>query len=297
MQTDFSSKFKDLARRADVLIAQFIDKELVGNDLAQGCAYVMKTPGKRVRPALTFAVAELIQLDLSQVQPLALALECLHTASLVHDDLPLMDNQAIRRGNPTCHVKFGDAIALLVGDALIAKALGLVASNDIPVVTAQRLSQLLANATYQLCEGQVMDLNTRLDENLPAAEVRSLLLERHMKKTGALILAAVLGPTHFVEDFDSRQYQALKTYAENLGLLFQITDDVLDVTEKCETLGKTAGCDEATGTATYVSVYGLDGARSLANECADEAKKALSIFDEKADFLRDFASYLLQRQK
>jgi geranylgeranyl diphosphate synthase type II len=259
--------------------------------------YSLFVGGKRIRPILCLAAARCMSDDphlQELLLPAACALECIHTYSLIHDDLPAMDNDDLRRGQPTCHKKFGEAEAILAGDGLLTYAFELISSERFPGFAAAvrlRLVAVLAKAAGSLgmVGGQYLDITSE-EKAIPFA----LLTTIHRAKTGALITAAVqMGAIG--GGADDVQLQAMTAYGEAIGLAFQITDDLLDVTASTEQLGKTAGSDMWLGKATYPVFFGVEKTRALAMETADRAVAALAGFDERAEPLRALARYIVSR--
>ena len=255
--------------------------------------HAVRAGGKRLRPILTLACGEAVAGAAAARQacpPVMAAIELLHTYTLVHDDLPAMDDDDLRRGQPSCHIAFDEATAILTGDALLTLALGTAATCTAAAV------RCLAEAagSHGVVGGQQDDLDAERGR-LPDAD-RAALVERiHRRKTAALIRAACeLGA--IAVGADPNQRQALAEYGEALGLAFQITDDILDVTATSAELGKTAGKDAARGKLTYVSVHGLDAARQRAEECINAAHKALTDWGPQADHLRAIATAVAQRR-
>lgn len=255
--------------------------------LREAIAYSLFAGGKRLRPALALGACELVCGDDAPAMPLACALEMIHTYSLIHDDLPAMDNDSLRRGKPTSHVQFGEALAILAGDALLTMAFDIVArAGRLEVV-----SELARAAGVEgMVGGQVLDL---------AAERQQLTLQElqrlHSCKTGALIRAATrLGA--MLGGGNGLQLAALTAYGECIGLAFQIADDILDVTGNTETLGKTAGNDAAHHKATYPALLGIEEARRLGNDAVSRAITALDPFGNEADIFRELARYIMQRE-
>jgi farnesyl diphosphate synthase len=245
--------------------------------------------GKRVRALLAYASGELAGADAGLVDHAAVAVELIHAYSLVHDDLPCMDDDVLRRGKPTCHVAYGEAVALLAGDALQTLAFELLAKA--PLSQAQAQIAILAEAagSHGMAGGQALDL----------AHVGDALneLERmHALKTGALIHAAVRLGAACGRTLDQAQSDALDRYAAAVGLGFQIVDDVLDVEGTAHSLGKTAGKDAAQGKATYVSLLGLDAAKVRVAELRDEAHTALLAFGAGARRLNELADWIALRK-
>ncbi len=262
--------------------------------LPDAMRYAALGAGKRLRPILCIAAAEAVGGAAAQVIPTACAIECIHAFSLVHDDLPAMDNDRLRRGQPTVWVKYGEAMAILAGDALFAKAFELLAEQarlSPPERVAQAL-HLIATATgiYGMCGGQVEDILCE-GQTISAEQLQFI----HAHKTGALIRASVLSGA-ILAGADTNQQAALDAYSRALGLAFQIADDILDETAPTEQMGKPAGSDRARGKATYTALFGLEGARARAQQAKQEAMDALQPFDSRADPLRWLAVYAVERQ-
>ncbi|GJL57004.1 MAG: farnesyl-diphosphate synthase [Nitrospirales bacterium] len=271
-----------------------------GNPLAktlyESMQYSLLGGGKRIRPILTLAAAEAVGGQSHRIMPYAAALELIHTYSLVHDDLPAMDNDDYRRGRPTNHKVYGDGLAILAGDALLTMAFELCSQpateSGIPADRQVRVMyELAVGAGHDgMVGGQVMDIQA---EN---RDIDLLTLQTiHIYKTGKLIRAAVrIGSV--LGGATQEQLENLTGYAEDIGLAFQIADDVLNMTGTREELGKDAGTDAKRGKKTYPSFYGIDGARDLAAECVSRALKRLDDFDDRADPLRALANYIVQRR-
>lgn len=269
----------------------------VPHRLTASMEYSMKAGGKRLRPVLSLKAGELFGLPWEGCLPVGLALEMIHTASLIHDDLPAMDDDALRRGKPTNHVQYGEAMAILAGDALMAWAF------EYPLSELPRLGiapdcicealRTLANALGPsgICGGQVLDTD---DES-------SLLTDDHpwtvaRQKTAVLIQASVLTGA-IIAGADHNALHALSEYGEHLGVAFQMEDDILDVTSSPEELGKTPGKDEAQRKRTFVSVFGLEKARRLAKDESEKAVEALKGVSRDTSFLRLLAEKLVGRTK
>lgn len=250
--------------------------------------------GKRVRPLLAFAAGDLAGAAAHTVETAACAVECIHVYSLVHDDMPCMDDDSLRRGKPTVHVQYDEATALLVGDALQTLAFDLLSAPALFASAERQLRavNVLARASGSrgMAGGQAIDLASVGKEiTLPELEVM------HLHKTGALIRAAVMLGA-LAGDLDEEGLQYLDRYAKSIGLLFQVVDDVLDATADTATLGKTAGKDAANHKPTYVSLLGLAESRRLAAELAERAEASLDSFGERARRLRELAHYIVSRQ-
>lgn len=276
-----------------------LSHHLPGNDsiparLHEAMRYATLGGGKRVRPLLAFAAGELTGAAAEHLDIVACAVELIHAYSLVHDDLPCMDNDVLRRGRPTCHVEFDEPTALLVGDSLQTLAFELLSSQAIGKPRQQlEMIGLLAHASGSrgMAGGQAIDLasvGTAL--NQPELELM------HALKTGALIRAAVLLGALAGTPLSAGERSNLDRFAKRAGLLFQVVDDILDCTASTATLGKTAGKDEAADKPTYVSLLGLDAARAYADELRADALDALSIFGERARRLTELADFICHRQ-
>lgn len=257
--------------------------------------YSLFAGGKKIRPILAIAAAEALHVSHPALLPIACALECIHTYSLIHDDLPAMDNDDLRRGRPTNHVVFGEAEAILAGDGLLSFAFELMSHPDValylPAADNLRIIRLVASAIGPLgmVGGQSLDL---------AAEGRQITFDQlkfiHRCKTGALITAAVRAGAIFA-GADSRELAALTAYGENIGLAFQIVDDLLDVVGSTAELGKTAGADAGRSKATYPAFLGVEKTRELARDAVTVAVAALQTFDREAEPLRELAHYIYSR--
>ncbi len=240
---------------------------------AEAVRYPLLAGGKRLRPVLCLATGQALGVDPHELLPTALALELVHTFSLVHDDLPAMDDDDLRRGLPTTHVRYGEDVAILVGDALLAAAFELVAEQQPgPAERTARGARALARATGSrgMIGGQYLDVRAPAEVDEPALE------RLHRRKTGALLEASVGCAVTLARARVRTSPTALGAFAAELGLLFQIVDDVLDATGSDDSLGKPAGSDERQGRRTYVSVLGLDGARERAERCELAARAELS---------------------
>lgn len=255
--------------------------------------YSLFAGGKRLRPILCLAAAEACGGKSAAALPFAAALECIHTYSLVHDDLPSMDNDDLRRGRPTCHKVFGDGIAVLAGDALltIAFAIAAAAKPARRYDLATMLRELASAAgSRKLIAGQVADLEAE-GQTITRAHLRYI----HENKTAALLKTSLrLGAMS--ANASEQKLEALTEFGDALGLAFQIIDDILDVTQTSERLGKSAGKDAAARKATYPAVIGLDQSRREARRLTERAHSALGDFGAKGNCLRELADYLLQRE-
>jgi geranylgeranyl diphosphate synthase type II len=257
--------------------------------------YSLMAGGKRLRPILCLATCELAGGTVEMAIPTACALEMIHTMSLIHDDLPAMDNDDYRRGKLTNHKVFGDDIAILAGDGLLAYAFEYLAVHT-KGVAADRLLKVVARlghavAATGLVGGQVVDLDSEGETDITLATLNFI----HTHKTGALLEAAVVSGAELASA-DSMMLEKLTQYARNIGLAFQIIDDVLDITATCEELGKTAGKDLQAQKATYPSLWGIDESRRQAQQLIQEAKAALADFGERAQPLVAIADYITARK-
>ncbi len=259
--------------------------------------YSLFAGGKRLRPLLTIAAGETVGGAPEELLPLAVAVEMVHTYSLIHDDLPCMDDDDLRRGKPTSHKVFGEAIAVLAGDALLTRAFALLAEVP-PRFDGERLRRRLqvmamlgeAAGTAGLIGGQVEDLESEGKDVSPAA------LERlHRAKTGALLEACVRGGA-LLGGGGADDLARLERYAAAVGLAFQVVDDILDATEGALQLGKTAGKDHAAAKATYVRVHGMEAARGMATDLLSQAESALADMGPRAELLRELARMIVRRR-
>jgi geranylgeranyl diphosphate synthase type II len=257
--------------------------------------YSLFAGGKRVRPILTIAAAEALGAKTAGLLPIASTLELIHTYSLVHDDLPAMDNDDFRRGRPTCHKVFGEAMAILAGDGLLTMAFETLSDpRRLKSVPANRLLAIAneiatASGVHGMVGGQVVDMQSE-GKNVDFPTLEYI----HTHKTGALIRASVRVGALYARA-GKRQFSALTHYGEMVGLAFQIVDDILDITGNQEELGKDIGSDIKKGKKTFPSFYGLEESRRRAKEVADKAVAALKDFDKNADPLRELARYIINR--
>jgi farnesyl diphosphate synthase len=292
--TDFSAWTQACQARIEGLLAQRLPAaDIAPQRLHEAMRYAVLGGGKRVRPLLAFAAGEVTGADVDRVQVAAAAAELIHAYSLVHDDMPAMDDDALRRGKPTVHVEFDEATALLVGDALQSLAFELLTAQPLAddASTQLRMVQLLAQAAGSrgMAGGQAIDL-TSVGKPLNLTELEFM----HIHKTGALIRASVLLGAQ-CGTLDDATEAALDHYAKCIGLAFQVVDDVLDAEAPTATLGKTAGKDAAANKPTYVSLLGAARARELALELRGEAHTALDGLGATAARLRQLADFVVER--
>ena len=266
-------------------------------DLIKAMRYSLFAGGKRLRPILCMAGAEMVGGQGGDVLPVACALELIHTYSLIHDDLPLMDDDDLRRGKPTNHKVFGDAIALLAGDGLLTEAFSLMTSSHAvgkipPGRLLEAIRMISVAAGYGgMVGGQVVDM--QWEGKKADLETVNFL---HTHKTGALITASVTSGA-LVGGAGESQVQSVLSYGNKIGLAFQISDDILDVEGDSETMGKMAGADEEKGKSTYPSVLGMGESKKIQSELVQEAVRELKVFGEKAEPLRQIAYYIIERKK
>jgi len=255
--------------------------------------YSVFNGGKRIRPALCFAAAEAIADSDHNTAKVAAALEMVHAYSLIHDDLPAMDDDDLRRGKPTCHIQFDEATAILAGDALQCLAFEqLTQLSDLPAEVSLKLVAMLAN--YGGCNGMVTGQAIDLSATGNWLELEQLK-QMHALKTGALIEASILMGALATHQADSEQLAALKEFAQAIGLAFQIQDDILDVESSTEQLGKQQGSDRSNGKSTYTSILGVEAARSQAADLYQHSMACLEPFGERAGSLRSIASFIVNR--
>jgi geranylgeranyl diphosphate synthase type II len=266
--------------------------------LADAIRYALLAPGKRLRPQLVIIAANACGGDIAAALPAACAVEMVHAYSLVHDDLPAMDDDDLRRGRPTCHKVFGEAVAILVGDALLARAFEVLASEVQPPATAVRCCNVLSHAAgaTALVGGQAADLQgiEQPGEGIQAAlfDLESI----HRRKTGALFVASLeLGG--LVGGADAEQQMALATYGRKLGLAFQITDDLLDVSGNQAAVGKRVAKDEKRGKLTFPALLGADESRHRAQQLIEEACAMIELFGPRAQPLQALARFVASRER
>ena len=294
MTIDFPTWLADTQAQAETAVERYLPSTSTGQErLHEVMTYVSVGGGKRFRPLLVAAAARLGAADAEALSQAMAAIEYVHVYSLVHDDMPEMDNDSLRRGKPTCHVAYDQATALLVGDALQTLAFD-VLSRPVNLPAAQQLQrvQVLARASGSegMAGGQGIDL-ANVGQDLSLVQLQHM----HGLKTGALIRAAVALGGLSCGDVSDALLRDLDVYADKLGLAFQVIDDVLDCEQDTATLGKTAGKDEEANKPTYVKLLGLDGARAQAIHLADEAKAAVSAYGDAAAALLGLADYVIKR--
>ncbi|MCW7760923.1 (2E,6E)-farnesyl diphosphate synthase [Photorhabdus luminescens] len=297
--TQFKEQLKICQQRVNnVLISTLSSLAFADSPLVHAMQHGTLLGGKRLRPFLVYAVGEMFGLSADNLDAPAAAVECIHAYSLIHDDLPAMDNDDLRRGQPTCHIKFGEAHAILAGDALQALAFEILSKREMPdVTTTDRLAMLAELATASgiagMCGGQALDL---------AAEGKHIdlhMLEQiHRHKTGALIRSAVRMGAYSAGQRGHDALPELDQYSQAIGLAFQVHDDILDVIGDTEMIGKRQGSDQQLRKSTYPALLGLEQAQKKAYELYQEALKALSKLEDKSyntTMLRTLASFIIER--
>lgn len=292
---------KERFRSYQARVESALDGCLPGNGvqpvhLHEAMRYSVLGHGKRVRPILVYASGEAFGVGLESLDAPACAVELIHAYSLIHDDLPAMDNDDLRRGQPTCHRAFDEATAILAGDALQALAFQILAnSQNIRVSAEQRLRMInilaQASGSRGMAGGQAIDL-AAVGKKLNIAELENM----HIHKTGALIRASVELGALSAQNVHPAAFDKVSHYAKCIGLAFQIQDDILDVEGATEVLGKPQGSDRDRGKPTYPELLGLEGARKAAMELYQQAIDSISQYDSKADTLREIADYIVNRQ-
>lgn len=278
------------------LIDSFLENRLAKKGISKvddAMAYSLLAGGKRIRPVLLMATAEALGVKGYNYLPVACGLEMIHTYSLIHDDLPCMDDDDYRRGRLTNHKVFGEAIAVLAGDGLLTLAFEVMLEqkNVDPRVLIETVREMaMCAGNFGMVGGQGLDLENE-GKSISAEELRKM----HAGKTGALFIAAVRGGAHLA-GANEQELLALTKFADLLGLAFQITDDILDVEGTTEDLGKPAGSDEKNHKSTYVSLYGLEAAKALAEKTVAEALECLEMFGENAEALREITRLMCSRK-
>jgi geranylgeranyl pyrophosphate synthase len=291
---------QELLQRYQTRVEQALEHWLPPADTApvhlhQAMRYSTLGGGKRIRPVLLYATGAALGVPLEQLDGAACAIECIHVYSLVHDDLPAMDDDELRRGKPTCHIAYDEATAILVGDALQSLAFQILSSDGGVSIDDNRRLQMIqelasASGSLGMAGGQAIDM-AAIGSRLSLEALEAM----HRYKTGALIRASVHIGALAAAEVTAQQLQQLGNYAAAIGLAFQIRDDILDVESDTETLGKPQGSDQARDKPTYTSLLGLEGAKQKAQELHCKAIESLVTFDNNADALRWISSYIVER--
>ncbi len=284
-----------------VLVNEALEKILAetthGLTIADAMRYPLMAGGKRIRPVLCMAAAEAVGHDSESVLDAACALEVIHTYSLIHDDLPAMDDDDLRRGRPTCHIAFDEATAILAGDALLTLAFQILGAAGLKNMERAKewLEITAAIADASGCRGMIE--GQKRDITAEGASLRlSDLQELHHLKTGRLIEASVWTGAA-LSGADPEQIERLRVYAENIGLAFQVADDILNVEGNPAQMGKAVGTDDSRQKSTYPSLLGLEKSKEFARELVNTALHALDLFDNKSDPLRAIANYIIERRR
>ena len=294
---DLTVYIKNKNQQINVALEKILHDSLPSEPLVEAMKYSLMAGGKRIRPVLCLAAAEAVGGKPQAVLPAACALEIVHTYSLIHDDLPAMDNDDLRRGKPTCHVAFDEATAILAGDALLTLAFQVLSSVQSTAENQAygwlKVIHIISTAAgYRgMIRGQMLDMAAE-GQHLTVDELKSM----HALKTGALIEASMLCGA-LLADARKRQMDILKTYARNIGLAFQVTDDILNVEGNPKLMGKAVGTDELREKSTYPAILGIERSRQFAKNLVDKALQALEVFDKKADPLRALATYIIDRKR
>ena len=294
---DLNAYFAEKIERINVALESILKTSEHPDRLLEAMTYSLMAGGKRFRSVLCVAAAEAIGGNLEDVLPAACALEMVHTYSLIHDDLPAMDDDDLRRGQSTCHKAFDEATAILAGDALLTLAFqtlsSIAAGSDQQAVKWLRVIQLISHAAGYcgMIQGQMLDITSEGNQ-LTLNELKSM----HRLKTGALIEVSSRCGAELV-DANSSQIQLLESYAQYIGLAFQVTDDILNVEGDPAIMGKAVGTDKLRQKSTYPSLLGLEESKTFARKLMDNALQALGSFDQKAEPLRAIARYIIDRKK
>jgi geranylgeranyl pyrophosphate synthase len=291
---DFDDFFQYCQERVTKKLAVILTKDNDDNNQLNGAiSYSVLNGGKRLRPILTYATTEIFGELTEDTDLIAMSVELIHAYSLIHDDLPSMDDDSLRRNQPTCHIVYGEALAILAGDALQTLAFAQLAKLRASPEVSLKLIGCLAHAAGPegMVNGQAIDINS-INRSLTIDEMELM----HRKKTGAMIDACIIMGAIATGKANQLQLNALRNYGELIGLAFQVKDDILDVIGDTEIIGKKAGSDQVQNKATYVKLLGLEGAIKKASELHKSAIEALDIFDYKADRLREIADYIINRK-
>ena len=292
---DFNAWVQDMQTRMELALDAHLPASAIAPArLHEAMRYALLGGGKRVRALIAYAAGEFCGAPLEHIDVPAASVEMIHAFSLVHDDLPCMDDDDLRRGKPTTHKVYGDAMALLVGDALQSLAFQIISQDKLLKNTTQKLQMLhvlaLASGSRGMAGGQAIDIDS---VGIPLT--REELEQMHIHKTGALIRAAALLGAYSADAPDEEKVKAIDHFAKAIGLAFQVVDDILDAEADTHTLGKTAGKDAKNNKSTYVTILGLSAAKQLASELHANAMVALSFYGREADCLRHLANFITQR--
>ena len=295
LSNDFQSWATGIQQRTELALDKALPAANISpNKLHEAMRYATLGGGKRVRALLAHAAGEFCGADANKIDQAAIAVEMIHAYSLVHDDMPCMDDDDLRRGKPSCHKQFDDATALLVGDALQSLAFQVLSSPILHADAEHQINMIhllaVASGSRGMAGGQAIDLAS-VGESLSQAELEFM----HIHKTGALIRAAALLGAYSASDLDGNRIATIDHYAQSIGLAFQVVDDILDTEADTATLGKTAGKDADSNKPTYVTILGLARAKALAQELFDNAIKPLKAYGAEATRLVQLAQFITQR--
>ena len=283
-------------QRINNFLTKQLDSLIVNDEkLLAAMRYGLLIGGKRMRPYLAYITGESLGAEQTDIDAIAGALECIHAYSLLHDDLPAMDDDDLRRGKPTCHKAFDEATAILAGDALQTLAFDILANHQFSEKTQSKqiilVQQLVAASGYQgMCGGQALDLSAT-DKNINLVQLKQL----HSLKTGALLEASILMTAECSLQVTSTEKSALKEYAQLIGLAYQVQDDIIDITSTEEELGKPKGSDLAANKSTYPALLGLQGAQEKAENLFQQALQALACLPYNTQSLAEFATFIVKR--
>ena len=288
--TNINDYIKNQAKQIDSRLEYHLS-QLSNNAVTDAMAYSVKNGGKRIRPFLALEFSKACCGDLSSALDFGCAIEMIHTYSLIHDDLPCMDNDDMRRGKPSCHIAYGEDNALLAGDGLLTYAFKLITlANNVPEANIIKAVRCLSENSSGMIDGQVLDLQFETSEPTPED-----VLEMYKLKTGCLLIASCQLGCLSSNKYDEKMSQAAYDYAINLGLAFQIMDDILDVTSDEATLGKPVGSDEKNEKSTIVKFFGLEKSKEMVDKYTAKAINALNDIDGDTAILKEFALYMANR--
>ncbi|WP_298941496.1 (2E,6E)-farnesyl diphosphate synthase [uncultured Psychromonas sp.] len=295
--TQLTSTMQQFQVRVNEQLEKHINYSIpASKELNEAMTYGALLGGKRVRPFLVYAVGQMLESKLETLDPIAAAIECIHAYSLIHDDLPAMDDDALRRGHPTCHIKYDEATAILAGDALQTLAFDILSTeiDDLLPQAQLKIINTLARASGEkgMCAGQILDIAAE-NTAISLIELETI----HNAKTGALILAAVQMGALTKSDIDPQEFALLTRFAAAIGLAFQVQDDILDITSDTQTLGKPQGSDQELNKSTYPALLGLPAAQQKAQDLYKEALHALSQLPYNTQLLELFSHYIIKRDK
>lgn len=287
------SAYQDRINR--ILNNKINELAITDEKLLNAMQYALLIGGKRMRPYLCYITGDALGADLTDLDAIAAALECIHAYSLIHDDLPAMDDDNLRRGKPTCHIEFDEATAILAGDSLQTLAFDFLANASLSsYAESQRIElirQLCQASGYQgMCGGQAIDLSAT-NKAITLTELETM----HRLKTGALLVACVTMAATCAENVSNETLNSLKHFAENIGLAYQVRDDIIDITSDEKTLGKPKGSDQQANKSTYPSLLGLDGANAKAQHLYQVSLQALTALPYNTQNLSEFATFIISR--